>query len=291
MKQNKIAIVTDTNSGIFNERANELGVHLVPMPFFIDGELYYEGESITSETFFEKMEASPELDYKTSMPSPGQVVELWTSLLEDYDEIVYIPMSSGLSNSCSVAQNLSADFNGKVHVVDNQRISVTQAQSVQDALVLREQGKSATEIKETLEMQKLDSSIYIMVDNLDFVKRGGRITPAAALLGGFLKIKPVMQIQGDKLDSFAKSRGIKSAKKVMIQALKDDLEGRFASFNDDMVVFISYSSLPQEEIDAWFKEVQQAFPTYTVKQDPLSLSVSCHIGPKSIGIGCARAIR
>ncbi len=291
MKKPNVAILTDTNSGIFAERAKEMGIFVISMPFFLDGQLYYEGDTISMDSFFEQMKSNPQMEFKTSMPSPGYITEVWKKLLETHDEVVYIPMSSGLSASCSVAQGLSEDFDGKVQVVDNQRISLTQYSSVMDAINLKEAGKNALEIKTILEDQKFQSSIYIMVDTLDYLKKGGRVTPGAALLGGFLRIKPVLQIQGEKLDSLAKARGIKAAKNIMIKALKEDLEGRFSNISDEMELFISYSYQSKETVDQWIQEVRDAFPGYTVTGDPLSLVISCHTGPGALGIGCARRVK
>lgn len=288
-----VAIVTDNNSGIFSEEGKQIDVTVVDMPFFIDGQLYYENKNITQKEFFERMESDPDLKVSTSMPPAGEVLSLWKELLETHDEIVHIPMSSGLSNSCSAASSLAADFNGQVQVVNNKRISVTQAQSVYDAITLKKQGKSVKEIKTILEDQKFDSSIYIMVDSLDYLKKGGRITPAAALLGGLLKIKPVLQLQGEKLDQFAKSRGLRSAKKIMIDALRKDLDTRFKKYaeNNEMIVFISNTYTDPVLINTWKQEVEDAFPGFKVISTPLSLSISCHTGPGCLGIGCARIIK
>ena len=222
----KIAVVTDSNSGITQERAKELGIYVLPMPFFIDGELYLEDITLTQEQFYEKLRADS--DISTSQPSPGNVMELWESVLKEYDEIVCIPMSSGLSSTCETAMSIAREYKGKVYVVDNQRISVTQEQSVYDAMYLRDKGMCAEEIKNILEKEKLQASIYITVDTLKYLKKGGRITPAAAAIGTVLNLKPVLQIQGEKLDAFAKVRGWKVAKKTMLNAIEKDLNERFA---------------------------------------------------------------
>ncbi len=214
----KVAILTDSNSGILQAEAEELGIQVVPMPFMIEGKTFYEGIDLTQEDFYKKLAENVEIS--TSMPEPGSVMDLWDKLLETHDEVVYIPMSSGLSSSCETAMMLAQDYDGKVQVVNNQRISVTMRQSVLDALELAEEGRSAAEIKKILEDAKFDSSIYIMVDTLYYLKKGGRITPAAAAFGELLKIKPVLQIQGEKLDAFAKARTVKKAKQIMIKAIQ-----------------------------------------------------------------------
>ena len=220
----KIAIVTDSNSGIVQAEAKELGIYVIPMPFMIDGKDYLEEINLTQEEFYQKLTEGA--DISTSMPSPGSVTDLWDELLKEYDEIVYIPMSSGLSSSCQTAIMLADDYDGKVVVVNNQRISVTMRQSVLDAMELAEAGKSAAEIPTILEEQKMESSIYIMLNTLTYLKRGGRITPAAAALGTLLKIKPVLQLQGETLDAFAKARTVKQGKNIMIEAMKKELRER-----------------------------------------------------------------
>ena len=221
----KIAIVTDSNSGITQKEGKELGISVIPMPFYINEELYFEDITLTQDEFYQKL--NEDEDIKTSQPAPGDVLDLWEKLLEDHDEIVHIAMSSGLSSSCATAAMLADDYDGKVQVVDNQRISVTQRQSVLDAAKLVEEGKSAKEIKDILEADKLDSGIYIMVDTLKYLKKGGRVTAAGAAIGTVLGIKPVLQIHGEKLDAFAKTRGVKQAKKKMIAAVRKELEERF----------------------------------------------------------------
>ena len=282
----KIAIVTDSNSGITQERGKELGIFVLPMPFYIDGNLYFEDISLTQEDFYKKLQ--DDADISTSQPSPGDLMDFWENILKEYDEIVHIPMSSGLSGSCQTAMTLADDYDGKVHVVDNQRISVTQEQSVYDAMALVKAGKSAEEIKQILEEEKLEASIYIMVDTLKYLKKGGRITPAAAALGSMLNLKPVLQLQGEKLDSFAKVRGVKAAKRTMLKAIKNDLEIRFAG--KKMVLGIAYTSRDEEEVQKWKEEVQGAFPGYEIVMNPLSLSVSCHIGPGSLAVTCTKVV-
>ena len=287
-----VAIMTDNQSGIFPEEGKKLGVYILRMPFFLDGKQYYENETITAQEFFDRMEHNPDMEFSTSMPPAGEVLSMWKEALKTHDEVVYIPMSSGLSSSCETATLLAQQFDGKVQVVNNQRISLTQRQSVYDAMTLRDQGKSAKEIKDILEAEKFNSSIYIMVGSLDYLKRGGRVTPAAALLGGLLRIRPNLQIQGEKLDAFAKARSLKAAKKIMFDALHKDLDGRFKPFVDkkEMEVYISYTHGQPEQVKQWFEEVKTEFSDFNVTQDPLSLSISCHTGPGCLGIGCARKV-
>lgn len=286
----RIAIVTDSNSGITQEQGAALGVSVLPMPFYINGELFFEGITLTQEEFYKKLAQDAEIS--TSQPSPGDVMALWDKLLEDYEEIVHIPMSSGLSSSCETALMLAEDYKGRIQVVNNQRISVTQRQSVLDAKELAEKGKSAAEIKEILEACKMESSIYITLETLKYLKKGGRITPAAAALGTLLNLKPVLQIQGEKLDAFAKARGKKSAKKIMIEAMKRDFETRFADAGgvEGMHLEAAYAG-NEEEAMQWKEELQAAFPGYEVHMDPLSLSVSCHIGPGALAVACSRALK
>lgn len=281
----KIAVVTDSNSGITQEKGKELGVHVIPMPFYIDGELFLEDITLTQEAFYEKLASDCEIS--TSQPAPGEVMEFWDKLLKEYDEIVHIPMSSGLSSTCETAIMLSKDYDGKVEVVDNQRISVTQKTSVMDAVRLARAGKSALEIKEILEAEKLESSIYITVDTLKYLKKGGRITPAAAAIGTVLNLKPVLQIQGEKLDAFAKVRGWKQAKKTMLDAMEKDLLHRFGGKKMSLLAAYTCSA---EEAKSWKEELEDRFPNYTIDMDPLSLSVACHIGPGALAIACAKEV-
>lgn len=281
----KIAVVTDSNSGITQEKGKELVVHVIPMPFYIDGELFLEDITLTQEAFYEKLASDCEIS--TSQPAPGEVMEFWDKLLKEYDEIVHIPMSSGLSSTCETAIMLSKDYDGKVEVVDNQRISVTQKTSVMDAVRLAKAGKSALEIKEILEAEKLESSIYITVDTLKYLKRGGRITPAAAAIGTVLNLKPVLQIQGEKLDAFAKVRGWKQAKKTMLDAMEKDLLHRFGS--KKMALLAAYTC-SAEEARSWKEELEERFPNYTIDMDPLSLSVACHIGSGALAVACAKEV-
>ncbi|MCI9417009.1 MAG: DegV family protein [Eubacterium sp.] len=285
----KIAVVSDSNSGITPQEAKELGVYILPMPFFINQETYYEGENLTQEQFYEKLKDG--CDISTSMPSVASVTDLWEELLKEYDEIVHIPMSSGLSSSFETAHMLANDYEGKVFVVNNQRISVTQRLSVTDAKELADMGKSASEIKEILEREKLESSIYIMVDTLTYLKKGGRITPAAAALGTLLRLKPVLQIQGEKLDAFAKARTVKQAKTIMMDAIKNDFANRFLDpEGKNMRLSMAYT-YDLDAAEAFRKEVRQAFPNFDeIPMDPLSLSVSCHIGPGALAVTCTKKI-
>ena len=250
----KVAIVTDSNSGITQEQGKELGIFVLPMPFFIDGELYLEDITLSQSEFYEKLGADS--DISTSQPSPGEVMDLWDKVLEEYD---------------------------------NQRISVTQEQSVLDAMNLREEGKSAAEIKEILEKEKLQASIYITVDTLKYLKKGGRITPAAAAIGTVLNLKPVLQIQGEKLDAFSKARGWKTAKKTMLNAIEKDLNGRFADVKDQMALGMAYTC-SKEEAQEWKAEIEERFPGYEIMEGPLSLSVACHIGPGALAITCMKRL-
>lgn len=286
----KIVVVTDSNSGITQAQAKELGIHVLPMPFMIDGETYYEEITLSRNEFYQKL--ANNADISTSQPSPESVLKLWDELLSEYDEIVHIPMSSGLSGSCQTAAMLAQDYDGRVHVVNNQRISITQKRSTFDALELVKSGKSGSEIKEILEQDKFNSSIYIMIDTLYYLKKGGRITPAAAALGTLLKLKPVLQIQGEKLDAFAKARTVNQAKSIMINAIKSDIEKRFGGLSADNQMYLAIAHTQNEEAANILKEeLEEQFPDYPVfAVDPLSLSVSCHIGPGSLAIACMKKL-
>lgn len=281
----KVAIVTDTNSGITKSMAKELGIYLLPMPIFVDGKQYYEKIDITQKQFYSMLLQGS--DVSTSQPSPADVMDLWNKLLEKgYTEIVHIPMSSGLSASCETAMGLARDYDGKVQVVNNQRISVTMKQSVYDALALAEAGKSAFEIKTILEKEAFESSIYLMVDTLKYLKKGGRITPAAALLGSALNLKPILQIQGEKLDAYKKVRGIKPAKKNMLKAIQNDIDTRFAKYQErgELKIHVAYTT-GREEADLWYQEVKNAFPNIPVEfKDTLPLSIVCHTGPGVLAV-------
>ena len=284
----KVAIVTDSNSGITQKEAKRMGISVLPMPFMIDEETYYEDITLSQAEFYEKLAAGAAV--VTSQPTLEAVMNLWDELLKEYDEIVHIPMSSGLSGSCQSAVMLSADYEGKVQVVNNQRISITQRQSVLDALELAKQGKNAAEIKDILEKDKFNSSIYIMLDTLYYLKKGGRITPAAAALGTILKLKPVLQIQGEKLDAFAKARTVSQGKTIMINAIRNDMNNRFGGDSPDNIELMMAYTYDLEAANQFKSEVQEAFPGYNIHMDPLSLSVSCHIGPGSLAVACCKKL-
>lgn len=285
----KVAVVTDSNSGITQNEAKELGIKVLPMPFMINEETFFEDITLTQEAFYERLEGGANV--VTSQPSPESVMNLWKEILAEYDEIVYIPMSSGLSGSCQSAIMLSEDFDGKVQVVNNQRISVTQRQSALDAKLLTERGMDAAAIKDFLEKDKFNSSIYIMLDTLYYLKKGGRITPAAAAIGTILKLKPVLQIQGDKLDAFAKARTISQGKSIMINAIRNDMENRFGGADADNIwLEVAYT----KNLDAakqFAEELLKEFPGFDMVINPLSLSVACHIGPGSLAVACCKKIK
>ena len=284
----KIAVVTDSNSGITQKQAQEMGLYVLPMPFMINNETYFEDITLSQAEFYERLASGA--DVVTSQPSPDSVMKLWDELLQTYDEIVHIPMSSGLSGSCQSALMLAADYEGRVQVVNNQRISVTQRQSALDAMELAVKGMDAAQIKQFLEDDKFNSSIYIMLDTLYYLKKGGRITPAAAALGTILRLKPVLQIQGDKLDAFAKARTVSQGKSIMINAVRNDMEKRFGGVNKDNIwLQIAYTY----DLDAATQlrdDVAAQFPGFAIHMDPLSLSIACHIGPGSLAVACCKKI-
>ena len=284
----KIAVVTDSNSGITQKQAQEMGLYVLPMPFMINNETYFEDITLSQAEFYERLASGA--DVVTSQPSPDSVMKLWDELLQTYDEIVHIPMSSGLSGSWQSALMLAADYEGRVQVVNNQRISVTQRQSALDAMELAVKGMDAAQIKQFLEDDKFNSSIYIMLDTLYYLKKGGRITPAAAALGTILRLKPVLQIQGDKLDAFAKARTVSQGKSIMINAVRNDMEKRFGGVNKDNIwLQIAYTY----DLDAAKQlrdEVAAQFPGFAIHMDPLSLSIACHIGPGSLAVACCKKI-
>lgn len=285
-----VKIVTDSNSGISQKEAEELGVTVLPMPFMINGEEYFEDINLTQKEFYEHLKN--DADVHTSQPAVGNITELWDKLLEDGSEIVHIPMSSGLSESCHTAEALAKDYGGRVQVVNNQRISVTLKQSVLDAIKLKNEGKSAKEIKDALVASKFDSSIYISLNTLKYLKKGGRLTPAAALIGTLLGIRPVLQIQGEKLDAFKKVKTMRKAKEVMIEAIRNDLANRFDEFlqKGEMRIALAHTD-NEEEIQIFAEEVKTAFPDIPVTFiDALPLSISCHIGPGSLAVVCMRAL-
>lgn len=279
----RVKIITDSNSGITQRQGEEMGIEVVPMPFFINETQYLEDITMTQEDFYRAL-ADDRAEVSTSQPSPETIMEIWTQGLEEYDEIVHIPMSSGISSSCATAMMLAQEeeFEGRVYVVDNQRISVTQRRSVLQAKELADRGFSGKEIFDILTRDKLESSIYIMVDTLKYLKKGGRLTPAVAAIGTVLRIKPVLQIQGDKLDSYAKVKTLKQAKQTMIKAITSDLEHRFAD-SGNMYIDIAHTQ-NQEEAEKFREELNLLFPDHDIHIDPLSLSVSCHIGPGALAV-------
>lgn len=284
----KIAVMTDSNCGILPEKSKEMGITIVPMPLIINGKTYFEGVDITAEEFYQMQESG--VDITSSLPSPTSVMDLWEELLKTHEEVVYIPMSSGLSNSCASAIMLSEEYDGRVHVVDNHRISITQMQAVLDAIKMAEDGMTGAEIKEQLEKEALDASIYIAVDTLEYLKKGGRVTAAGAAIGSVLNIKPVLTIDGDKLDAFAKVRGMKSAFRTMCKALQKDLDGKLKELHEsgELVLGIANTKLPEEELAQWKSEFQKAFPGEEILYGTLNLSIGCHTGPGAVGIGAMR---
>lgn len=284
-----VAIVTDSNSGIFEEEGKILGVHVIPMPVILEGKTYYEGIDLTHEEFYQCLEEKREVF--SSQPSPAEVLDMWDKLLlSEYDELVYIPMSSGLSGSCQTAQVLAQDYEEKVQVVDNHRISVTQRQSVLDALMLKEKGCSAKEIKEALEQTAYESIVYVGVETLEYLKMGGRVTPAGAAMGTLLSIKPLLVIAGERLDAYAKVRGTKSCKKRLLMEMKT-IADKFHKNSDEIYVGVAGSFGKKEEHQEWMEMVQEMFPWEDVKYDPLTFSISCHVGPGAFGMGISRKIR
>lgn len=283
----KTAVITDSNSGITQDEAKELGIYVVPMPVLIDGELFYEDLTLSQEQFYGKLKSDASVS--TSQPNPLDVGEIWAKALEDNDAVIYIPMSSGLSETCHTLQHFAEteeQFKGKVYVVDNQRISITQRQSVMDALKMAKEGKTAEEIYKYLMDTKMQSSIYIMVDTLKYLKKGGRLTPAVAAIGTLLKIKPVLQIQGQKLDQYAKVRKLVDAKTTMINAIKKDFETRFKDLvaAGKMTLCVAHTE-NLEEAKKFKEEIQNEFPNVEFTfVNPLSLSVSCHIGPGALAV-------
>lgn len=288
----KVAIITDSNSGITQMAAKELGIYILPMPFTMEEQEFFEDISLTQEQFYEKLKNDTEI--ATSQPSPESVTKLWDDVLQEYEEIVHIPMSSGLSGSCQTAILLAEDYDGRVQVVNNQRISVTQRQSALDAKKLADQGKTAAEIMDILMETKMDSSIYIMVDTLKYLKKGGRVTPAAAAIGEILRIKPVLQIHGEKLDAFAKARNMKAAKTIMVNAIKKDITENLGSIpdaKDEQAPWLAIAHTQnEEEAVKWREELAEEFPGYEIHIDPLSLSIACHIGPGALALTWTKRI-
>ena len=282
----RVAVMTDSNSGITQDMAKEMGINVVPMPFTIDGTTYYEDVNLTREEFFQMMADGK--DIQTSQPSPGDLMSLWDKSLEKYDQIVYIPMSSGLSSSCQNARMIANDYNGKVVVVNNQRISVTQKRSVQDAIELAKNGYDAVRIRDILVRDKFEASIYIMLDTLKYLKKGGRITPAAAAVGTLMRIKPVLQIKGERLDAFSKARTLAQGKTTMINAIHHDIDNLFGGIDAENVYIYAVHAQVPEPFAVFKKEVADAFHKYNVEEDRLSLSICCHIGPGALAMGCVK---
>ena len=284
----KIAVITDSNAHVTPQEAQALGIGVVPMPFMIGEETYYEGITLTREAFYEKMAGGANI--VTSQPSPSDVMKMWDDALKTHDEVVYIPMSSGLSGACQSARMLADDYDGKVQVVNNQRISVTQKRSVLDAIEMAKRGMNAREIREELEHVRYESSIYIMLDTLYYLKKGGRITPAAAAVGSLLRIKPVLQIKGERLDAFSKARTINQGKNIMINAMKHDIDTLYGGTDRENVWLYAVHGNVPEAFAEFSQEVKAAFPAFHVEEDVLSLSIACHIGPGALAIACSKKI-
>lgn len=281
----KIGFLVDSNCAISKEEAKALGVHMIPMPFYINEELFYEHETLTHEEFYKKLEEDAVIS--TSQPSPGDVIDFYDSLLKEYDEILHIPMTASLSSTHDTAVMLAADYDNKVQVVDNRRISVTLKQSLLNAMKLAQEGKSASQIKEILEANRENAQIYIIVDTLKYLKKGGRITPGAAAIGSVLKIKPILALGIDKIDSFAKARGSKQAIKMLIDALENDINGKFS--NKKMKLYIAHNT--SKELYEKFKaDLEEKLPGYEVEVASLSLGISCHVGPGVLAAALAEEL-
>ena len=284
----KVGVATDSHSGIPQDRAEQLGIRVLPMPFYVEDACYYEGVSITREQFFEYLKEDKKVS--TSQPSPEAVMELWREMLGEYEQIVYIPMSSGLSGSCYTAMALAQDeeFEDKVFVVDNGRVATPLHRSILDALEMVEEGLDAVQIKEILEANRENMSIYIAVESLDNLKKGGRISPATAALGSLLNIKPILKLGTEVLDTYKKSRGMKKAKKEMIEAMQHDLEVTFRDFYEKGEVYLmAASSADEQTTQEWVDEIKAAVPGMEVMCDYLTLGISCHTGEGALGIGCS----
>lgn len=285
----KVAIVTDSNSGISVAEGRELGVFVIPMPVHIDGRIYYEGVDIDQEQFYAMQRAGAEI--ATSQPAPGDTTAVWDRVLKDYDQLVYIPMSAGLSSTCATARVLAEEYGGRVEVADNRRISVTQRYSVLDALAMAREGLDAKAIREKLEEQAYDACIYVTADTLKYLRKGGRVSGVEAIAGTLLNIKPVLEIFGEKLTAIAKARGMKAARSLMIQRVKADLEGRLKKLRDagHLAVGMAYSMVPKELLADWRAEILAAFPGEKfIEGEALSLSIACHTGPGALGVGTVR---
>lgn len=286
-----VVIMTDSNSGMTEEEGEQYGVEILPMSFIINGKIYYEGKDISYEAFMRKLDENAQVS--TSQPAPGDVIERWEKLLKRHDEVVYIPMSGALSKSCETAQVLAGDYDGRVQVVDSRRVSVPQKMMVLDAAALAKEGKSAAEIKELLDGSALHCAIYIAVDTLKYLKRGGRITGAAAAVGTVLNIKPVLLMKGSKLDAYEKARGMKGARRIMLQAVRGELEGPFKQFaeNDEICLQMAHTCMDEALIAEWEAKIREEFPGLQLYTAPLPLCTACHIGPNGLGIGITRRIR
>lgn len=285
----KTAIVTDSNSGITQRQAKKLGIFILPMPFMIQEEPFLEGIDLSEEEFYRRLEDGDHV--ATSQPSPGSVTRLWDEILKEYDEILHMPMSSALSGSCESAMMLAAQYDGRVIVSDNKRISVIQRQAALDAKMLADAGFNAEEIKRRLEEDKANTSVYIMLDTLYYLKKGGRITPAAAALGTLLKLKPVLQIQGEKLDAFAKARTTSQGKSIMINAIRNDMNQRLGGADKDNI-WMQIAHTNNKEAALEFKEeLLKVFPGFDIHIDSLSLSVACHIGPGALALACCKKMK
>jgi len=284
MSNAKIKIMTDTNSGLSVEEGKALGITVIPMPVIVDGKDYLEGVDITHEELFSALKAGKTV--QSSQPSIGDVTGRWDELLENCDEVVYLPMSSGLSGSCETAIQFSKEYDGRVQVVDNHRISVSLKESVYDALEMAKTDMTAAQIKERLEKHALEASIYITVNTLDNLKKSGRVTATAAMIAMVMNLKPILTIQGEKLDAYAKARGMKQAEKRMIEALQQDLDTRFANVPKEKIHLATAGTFEdREEAEKWRLQVEEAFPGYSVYYDPLSCSIACHVGAGTQGIG------
>jgi len=283
----KIAIMTDTNSGITEEKGRQMGVSVLAMPFTINEKHYKEGINLSREAFFKEQEEGAEI--YTSMPALGEVKQRWDQLLASYDEVIYIPMSSGLSSSCESAMSMAQEYDGKVYVIDNQRISVPQKSSVEDAIALVRMGKNSEEVKQILERDRLNSDIYISVEDLKYLKKGGRITPAVATIGTILNIRPILQIHGEKLDAYAKVRGSKKAKQCIINALKDSMKRMEVYTPEEVRVQAAYTC-NEEEAARWVDELKETFPQFHIEAAPLPLSVACHIGAGAVAAAITKRL-
>ncbi len=282
----RVAVMTDSNSGITQLEGKEMGIGVVPMPFMVDDTTYYEDINLTREEFFQMMADGK--DIVTSQPAPGDLMKMWDEALEKNDQVIYIPMSSGLSGSCQNARMLANEYNGRVFVVNNQRISVTQKRSVQDAMAMAANGYDAARIREILERERFEASIYIMLDTLKYLKKGGRITPAAAAIGTLMRIKPVLQIKGERLDAFSKARTLNQGKTTMINAIHHDIETLFGGIDSKNVWMYAVHAQVPESFAPFHEEVKAAFPGYEVEAGQLSLSVCCHIGPGALAMACVK---